>query len=244
MNGKTKTHAATRDTQYLIAGVRAICELMRDNGISRKKAERMLERALDHGYALPTSSVEESERFTRLCDVCARWHLEREFVDGKGIPRPLAWNGKAGNLHKLVSRVVGRKYAREVIEQLISRRLVRRVVGGGWVPKSRVVAPVGNDKAHVARSAAMIGRLLATIFHNVNRRYEGDVLLEVMARVPHLPKREIPSFKRFSKMQGVSFIKTIDDWLESRNLRRTHRTGARTLEAGVVAFAFHQRTAE
>lgn len=238
------TKKLTKRDAHLAGAIRAVCELMRANGTSRRMAETRLLEALAHGYSVQFTSGQESQRFTRLCDVCARWHLEKDFVDSRGRPKPLAWNGKSGSLRRLVTRVVGPKDALEVIQQLTKRRLIRQTVHGEWLPKSRVVAPVGMEDAQSARTAAMTGRLLRTIIHNSKLRYQGDVLMEVMAQVPRLPKSKVHSFRKFAKAQGVSFIKAIDDWLESRNLRRLDRRRGRTLEAGVVAFAFHQQRGE
>lgn len=218
--------------------MRAICELMRSYGIPKEAAAVQFCAALEHGYSRPISTSKESRHLSRLADVCTRWHFEKGFVDANGQAIPLRWNGKTGSLLKLAKRVVGPKESREVVEELISRRLVKKTSSGAWVPKSKVVAPVGLDSAQIMRSASMIGRLLRTIAHNSERRYKGDVLLEVMAQVPRLPRDEIPNFKKFTKAQGLIFARAADDWLEARNLRRLQRSRRPSLEAGVVAFAF------
>jgi hypothetical protein len=170
--------------------------------------------------------------------VCTRWHIEKDFIDSRGHPKALSWNGKSGSLLKLVTRIVGPKVSRDVANELIARKLVRKTSAGAWLPKSKVVAPAGLDAAQILRSGLMIDRLLRTVAYNSELRYKGEVLLEVMAQVPRLPRQEIANFRRFSKAQGVSFIRAVDDWLESRNLRRSIGPLRNTREAGVVAFAF------
>ena len=86
----------------------------------------------------------------------------------------------------------------------------------------------------------MMGRLIRTIAYNTGLKYRGPVLLEVMAQVPKLPTRDIPEFRRFTKAHGLIFAKTVDDWLESRNILRSKRRRISTREAGIVAFAFHE----
>ena len=152
-----KTKRMTRRDAHLAGAIRAVGELMRANGTPRHIAESRLRKALASAYLVQSSSGEESQRFTRLCDVCARWHLEKDFVDVRGKPRALAWDGRSGSLRRLVARVVGPKDALEVTQQLIARKLVRRDPRGDWLPKSRVVAPVGMEEAQIARTAAMIG---------------------------------------------------------------------------------------
>ena len=218
----------------------AVCELMRSYGISKRMAEREFKIALERGYAVGSLSPSREIRpISRLADVCTRWHLDKRFAESDGSPRPLSWNGKSGTLIRLAKLVVGPDEAREVTESLISRKLVRQVAKNTWLPKAKVVAPSGFDHAQTLRTATMMERLLRTISHNSRLRYQGAVLLEVMAQVSRLPASEIPQFKKFTKAQGLIFAKTVDDWLESRNIPRVNRSRTSTREAGIVAFAFH-----
>lgn len=222
-----------------------MCELMRSYGISKKLAEREFRIALSRGYSVGLHRPSREVRpITRLADVCTRWHLDNRFIHSDGSPRPLTWNGKKGTLLRLVRSVVGTSSSHEVIDELISRRLVRKVDGTAWLPKAKVVAPSGFDHAQTLRTATMMERLLRTIAHNSKLRYRGAVLLEVMAQVKRLPAKDIPHFKRFTKAQGLIFAKTVDDWLEARNapITRTRRIPMR--EAGIVAFAFHEPSRE
>jgi len=155
---------------------------MRSYGISKRVTEREFRTALIRGYSVGTQSPSREVRpITRLADVCTRWHLDKRFIYSDGSPRPLTWNGRAGTLLSLVRSVVGESSAREVIGELISRRLIRKVAGPAWLPKSKVVAPSGFDHAQTLRTATMMERLLRTISHNSKLKYRGAVLLEVMA---------------------------------------------------------------
>ncbi len=235
----------TKRVQYFGGAMTAICELMRSYGISKSIAEREFRAALMRGYAVGRLRPSREVRpITRIADVCGRWHIEKQYVDQRGSPKPLTWNGKAGTLLKLVSSVVGPASACDVIEEMFSRRLLRKTSAGAWIPKSKVVAPSGIDTAQIRRTATMMERLLRTIAYNSKLKYRGNVLLEVMAQVPRLPARDITNFKRFAKAQGLIFARTVDDWLESRNLQRAKRYKGRTREAGIVAFAFEQASLE
>jgi hypothetical protein len=233
--------ANSTEVDYFVGVLSAVCELMCGRGISKTSAEQCVKEALDQGYSDSTSASKGPRPFSTLADVCARWHWDKDFVDSVGSPKPLSWNGRTGDLLRLVNRVVGRRDARAIADELVLRHLLRKSDGGMWLPKSKVVAPYGSYQAEILRTASMVQRLLRTVLHNRALGYRGGVLLEVMAQVPRLPTRHTRSFKKFTKDQGISFIKTVDDWLESRNL---HRAGpaseAPTTEAGVVAFAYLQ----
>jgi hypothetical protein len=175
-----------------------------------------------------------------MADLCRRWYSESSYVDKFGNPKPLTWNGKTGTLLMLARQVNGAKKARTVVENLISRRHIRRARSGGWLPKAQVIAPSGLDAAQVLRASTMFERLLRTVAYNSERNYRGEVLLELMAQVPRLPAREIRAFKKFAKAQGLIFVMSVDDWLESRNIPRTQNQRVPTRQAGVIAFAFEQ----
>ena len=156
---------------------------MRSYGISKKIAEREFRTALRRGYAVGVERPSLQIRpISRLADVCTRWHLEKKFVERDGSPKPLTWNGRRGTLLGLVRLVVGADCSRDVVDELISRKLIRRASGDAWLPKAKVVAPSGFDNAQTLRTATMMERLLRTISHNSHLKYRGAVLLEVMAQ--------------------------------------------------------------
>jgi hypothetical protein len=228
-------------TKYFGGTLAAVCELMRSSGIPEAVARQEIQAALERSYKRKASrAARQAPAISRCADVCTRWHLEKAFVDRSGMPRALTWDGKKGTLERLATLVVGRESSREIIKELMSRKLLRKLPGEGWVPKSKLVAPSGLDHSQIMRASTMIGRLLRTIAHNTALKYRGDVLFEITAQVPRLPTRDLPAFKRFTKVQGLIFAKTVDDWLESRNLRKSQRKGIRSREAGIIAFAYHE----
>lgn len=214
---------------------------MRTSGIPESVARQEFLAAIERSYA---KSIKRPSRqapaISRCADVCTRWHLEKAFVGKDGSPRPLTWDGKRGSLLKLAILVVGRSSSHEIIKELMTRKLLKKLPNGSWIPKSKVIAPSGLDNSQILRASTMIGRLLRTIAHNTELKYRGDVLFEVTAQVPRLPSSDLPAFKRVTKAQGLIFAKTVDDWLESRNLRKSRRKKVRSREAGVIAFAFHE----
>jgi hypothetical protein len=226
---------------YFGGAMTALCELMSSFGVPRETTEKQFMVALARGYAkgvLPPSRV--ARPITRMADLCKRWHFERAYLDKAGKPKPLTWNGHSGSLLKLAERVNGKHCAKEVILELVARKLVRRNRDGGWIPRAQVVTPKGFDSAQILRTATMVEHLLRTVAYNSEKHYRGNVLLEVLAQVPRLPSREILPFKKFAKKQGLLFAMSVDDWLESRNIPRSNRSRIPTREAGIVAFAFER----
>ncbi len=226
---------------YLRHAMTAICELMCSYGINKRKAREYVQHSIERGYQRGTSRLsQEAQPLSQMSDVLSRWHFERAYLGEDGKPRPLTWNGSSGSLLTLVTRVNGRQNSRLLVKELISRKLISRNRGGLWLPVERVLKPSGLDAAQSLRAAHMIDGLLRTIAYNSQRGYRGEIQLDLLATVPRLPSRYIRDFKRFTRAQGMGFIRTVDDWLESRNVDRSRRNRGPTREVGVVTYTFHK----
>jgi len=229
-------------TRLLSQAVQVICEFMFSMGLPSNVVESELRNALEKALLADSAQVPRGlNPLSEMASLLSRWHVQDKYVDRFGYPRPLTWNGKRGTLLGLAREVIGRERAKRVVTTLISRRLVVKNADGSWRPKAQVVRPRGLDRTQVLRTAGMLRRLLQTISHNSERRYRGDDLLfEVMTRVPRLPSRHLPSFKRFARRQGMTYVRSVDDWLESRNLAKARRKRRNVREAGVIVFAFEE----
>jgi hypothetical protein len=215
---------------------------MRSTGLPKSVVESELSKALKNAFSLERENLaRDLNPVSQLASLISRWHVEKQYVVRSGKPRPLTWNGSRGTLLRLANEVIGAKGAKRVVETAIRQRLVQRTPDGKWKPKSQIVKPRGLDRSQVLRTAVMLKRLLNTVAHNSERRYSGeDVLFEVMTRVPRLPARFLPTFKRFVRAQGMTYVRAVDDWLEARNLPRVRRSRRNLREAGVVVFAFEE----
>src|SRR5262249_26584840 len=107
-----------------------------------------------------------------------------------------------------------------------------------YKPTARFAIVAGRDPLihqHVARSSAM---LLKTIKHNVTRSANSPRFIERFAEVPDLPAKYVAEFREFTRSQGWAVLKTLNDWLESRRMRRAGGKRHRTVRAGVHLYAY------
>jgi hypothetical protein len=230
-----------KGVNFLAETMTVVCQLMHERGISRSHAEELSKASLARAYTHQAKrSRRENQPITMLADVCTRWHIDKKYLDKTGKPMPLSWDGKRGTLLQLVRGVCGRRDAHRHVQRLVDRRLISAVGKNRWIPVAKVVSPGGMDDAQILRATDMLSSFIRTVEHNSARRYRGNQLnLEVLASVPRLPVRNVSAFRRFTKTQGLSFVKAADDWMESRNIKRSIKgTSARTREVGVIAFSF------
>jgi DNA-binding transcriptional ArsR family regulator len=232
----------SKSTQLLSEAAQVVCELMRSTGLGRSVVEHELRRAVENAFLVEDAAApRDLNPVSEMASLISRWHVDERYVDRTGRPKPLSWNGRRGTLLTLARDVIGAEGARRVLTNVIERGLVHKTADGKWRPKSQVVRPRGLDRPQILRTAVMLRRLLRTVSHNSERRYRGDDLLfEVMTRVPRLPKRLLPAFKKFARVQGMTYVRSVDDWLESRCLPKSGRKAVHVREAGVIVYAFEE----
>lgn len=231
-----------KSTQLLGEAIQVVCETMRASGLPQDVVESELLSALERAFAAPNINAQRDlNPVSEMASLISRWHVEEKYVDRAGRPKLLSWDGKRGTLLGLAKEVIGKEGARRVVENVVKRKLVVSTRRGKWQPKSQVVKPRGLDQPQILRTAAMLKRLLRTVSHNSKRQYQGNGLLfEVMTRVPRLPSHYLPTFKRYVRAQGMNYVRSVDDWLESRSLPKTRRKPKNLREAGVIVFAFDE----
>jgi hypothetical protein len=166
------------------------------------------------------------------------WHRDRRYVDGDANPKSIALLGRAPSVEALVrSERTGCDTA-AFARQMRSLGLLERSGRNRFKPAARIAVIAGLNpliQQYVARSSVT---LLRTIKHNVSSAERSTRLIERFAEVPDLPTKYVAEFREFSQEQGWAMLKTLNDWLESRRVRRLVGTNKRTVRAGVHLYAY------
>jgi hypothetical protein len=165
------------------------------------------------------------------------WHRNRRYLDAEATPKAIPLLGAAPSVEALVRAEQSSVDAAATARRLRSLRLVLRTGRNLYKPASRyaVISQLNPlVQQHVARSSS---NLLRTIKNNVSK-HQDSPLIERFAEVPDLPLTCKTEFRQFTKAQGWAFLKTMNDWLESRRARRTPKKSSRSLRAGVHLYAY------
>jgi hypothetical protein len=136
----------------------------------------------------------------------------------------------------------------------VQRRRADAAAIARHLKRLRLVVPCGrclyrptSDIAVISRhnplifqhAARAVSTLLETVTQNVNNSSRSAPLIERTAEVPDLPRKHVVAFQKFSQRQGWLLLRTINDWLESRRVRRSVGGRRRTLvRAGVHLYAY------
>jgi hypothetical protein len=169
-----------------------------------------------------------------------RWFRDPRYLTAEANPRVIPLKGRAPSLEAL-SRGEGVR-GKELdlfLEQIIDRKLVRAFPGNRFKPVDRAAVFTRLSPELIHHVGASFGRLLSTVKHNTTAKSRQIRLVERAASVVDLPSKDVPAFQEFSASQARSFLANMDDWLESRRVKRgTPRGAVKVRKAGVHVYAF------
>jgi hypothetical protein len=217
----------------------SIFEFMLMSGSKRASILETVGRALECAEkARNKPSSRHQEGLVTAALVLDAWHRNRRYLDAEAAPKAIPLLGAAPSVEALVRAEQSGVDAAATARRLRSLRLVLRSGKSLYKPADRYAVisqlnPLVHQ--HVARSSS---NLLRTIKNNISRPRSSHRLIERFAEVPDLPLTCTTEFRHFTKAQGWAFLKTMNDWLESRRARRTARKSSRTLRAGVHLYAY------
>ena len=216
----------------------AIFGLLLQSGVRRAAISTMIDRSLEAA----TAKARDFRQYTggelaTLGLVLDAWHRDRRYLTKKGKPRAVPLLGKPPSIQALI-RSQGRELdAADLACRMKSLQLIERCSRNRFQPASETALVSTFGPAVLQYVARCLASLLETVEHNLSCGTTIAPLVERTAEVPTLPVAELESFRRFSKAQGSVFIRTINDWLETRRVR-TPTDATDGVRAGVHLYAY------
>jgi len=166
------------------------------------------------------------------------WHRDRRYLTARGTPKPVPLRGCAPSVEALVRRQRVDERVSNVMQGLRSFGLIvphgRRL----YKPASDVAVVAARDPLILQYAARILSTLLETVDQNVFGAPDLPPLIERVAEVPDLPRGEVRAFRAFTQTQGRTFVRTINDWLESRRERSPKKRGNGIVRAGIHTYAY------
>jgi hypothetical protein len=221
----------------------AIFELSLRSGIGAKDLLRVCMRSLKRAERQCRSNRKgEYGVAFAAAQVLDAWHRDRRYLSSRGTPKPVRLLGPAPSVEALVRRQKVPEHASDVARHLKAFQLVVRCGKNLYRPTTDVAlisARDPRDPLVLQYASAALLTLLETVRQNVSGSGNPAPLIDRVAEVPDLPRKEIKAFKMFTQLQGRTFIRTINDWLETRSGRRSSwRKTSGTVRAGIHTYAY------
>jgi hypothetical protein len=218
----------------------AVFELMLNSGFRANdllpECARSLRRAETRVRSL---SRNESGGLAIAALVLDAWHRDRRYLRADGTPKGVRLYGNAPSVEALIRLQSGRRNPSDVVRRLEAFRLVVPNGRGLYKPSSDVAVISGNSPVASQHAARALSTLLETVGQNVSGARRLAPLIERVAEVPDLPREQVKAFRKFTQLQGRMFLRTVNDWLESRRARRpSGQRSSRTVRAGIHTYAY------
>jgi hypothetical protein len=216
----------------------AVFELMLNAGASVGILERACATSLRRAEARTKIGTDEVEVFITAGLVLDAWHRDRRYLKNEAKPRSVPLFGRAPSVEALVRAQRSGKNAAAIARRLKALRLVIPNGRGSYIPASDVAVISAEHPLVVQHAARALSTLLETVGRNMSGARKLAPLIERIAEVPDLPQEHVAAFERFTQLQGKIFIRTINDWLESRRTKGAKRRSKATVRAGVHTYAY------
>lgn len=218
----------------------AIFELVLDAGIPSK--------TLANACAVSLRNVEnktrlggrdENDDFITAGLVLSAWHRDRRYLNKQAAPKAIPLLGPVPSVEALVRSERARKNAAIIACRLKTLQLVISKGRNRYMPTSDVAVISAAHPLVAQHAARALSTLLETVGRNMHYARRLGPLIERVAEVPDLPQEHIRAFEKFTQIQGRNFIRTVNDWLESRRAKGARsKRSAPTVRAGVHTYAY------
>jgi hypothetical protein len=206
-------------------------------GMTRREVRRYRDSAL----AAPAPDVRAEDDLNHASRVLAGWHLDAEFIDELGRPRPLDAKGEGATFAQLVRRYAGDIPVTALTKELLRSGSIERTATGGYSVLRRFYMPRAMDGQAVERAGAVIADLATTVEHNLSREAGEPPRFEGRAQNRHIDPRQLPAFRAFMEREGQAFLERFDEWLSAHEMPQDESTAATTLRLGVGVYAIQER---
>ena len=217
-----------------------IFELMLRGGVRSKELLPLCIRSLECAEQKYRANRKAKENgLVTAALVLDAWHRKRRYLTSRGTPKALRLLGRAPSVEALVRLQKVGKGASGVARHLRTVGLLVPCGRGLYRPASDAAVVSAKDPLVLQYAARALSTLLETVAQNVNRTRSLAPLIERCAEVPDLPRKHLKEFQTFTHAQGRTFVRTVNDWLESRRVRRSSgRLAPSTVRAGIHTYAY------
>lgn len=217
----------------------AVFELMLNAGVGVRTLESACVSSLRRAEAQAKIGTNEAEVFLTAGLVLDAWHRDLRYLNKAAHPKPVPLFGRAPSVEALVRAQRSGRNPGTVARRLKALQLVVPNGKGAYFPASDVAVISAEHPLVVQHAARALSTLLETVGRNMSGTRRLAPLIERIAEVPDLPQEHVEAFEKFTQLQGRIFIRTINDWLESRRgTISKRRSPTCTVRAGVHTYAY------
>lgn len=220
--------------------ISSLLEFMRRSGVSDKAIKEAFdqgllatkERRAKGGMARRDGSYVGNGNVS--AELLRVWHRDSRYLDRDANPKALPLLTGRGSLRSLIRILDPNADAVEILRGMRTIGLIRKVTQGRYLPTSESVTIAQLHPLAVEHVAKSVIRLVSTVCRNTDPHGQTLPLIERYAYVPDLNRADSQAFAEFTRVQGMAYLQSVDDWLEQRRARRV-LSSSRAKKEGITA---------
>lgn len=225
-----KSSRSSNENQGLSSHLRwrllsTVIEFMNLSGASASEIRDSFEKVLaELGRQRRKSSTQPSQcrigGINLSAELLRLWHRDDRFTDQDANPKPLYLNRGANSLRQAVKQIDPEADAEELLHAMKAVGLIRPAHGGRYLPTTEAAIIGELHPIAVEHVAKTVIHLVSTACRNTDPTRRSMPLIERFAHVPDLNPSERKAFAEFTRVQGMAYLESVDDWLQQRRVRR------------------------
>ncbi len=165
------------------------------------------------------------------------WHRDGRYIDRDAKPRPLFLFKGRNSLSAAVKRLDRSADSVGILREMRSVGLIRKASAGRYLPTSESAIVGQLHPLAVEHVAKLVIRLVSTVGRNLDPTGNALPLIERHAYAPNLNVSDSVAFAEFTRVQGMAYLKSVDDWLEHHKVRES--SSSNDANTAAVAASVH-----
>jgi len=152
------------------------------------------------------------ERYNRAARVIGTWLREREFLDARGRPAALPFDGAERSFTQLVRRAGGDVPARAVLDELLRVDAVVQLKNGRLRLVTRAYVPRSGEEEKLGILGTDVSDLISSIDHNLTEPPE-EAFFQRKVAYDNLVADCLPELRKRSGRKGQHLLEELDRFM-------------------------------
>lgn len=164
------------------------------------------------------------------------WYLDSEYLDRKGKPRDLVFDGDGATFTSLARKYAGGTAAITMLKELLRVEALAETEEGRLRVLTRYYRALELDPAKALQAGSVMEDAGEAVHHNLVRAPEEPAWFVGRATNARIPKRHAAAFDEFIEQEGQSFLERVDAWLSKHEAPGASNSQQRNLRLGIGVF--------
>jgi hypothetical protein len=206
-----KTYVDVAEAEFGIDGKRqTTARISVITGLNRKEVARL--------RSLEQLSDDDRRRWNRAATVLGAWLRDSDYLDRKGDPLDLPFEGEESSFSRLVKRYSGDMQPRAIADELLRVGAIEEV-DGKLRMTTRGYVPAGDPESVAEILGIDTAELIETIDHNMQAPAD-ETLFQLKVLSDNVPAEYVDAFNAYSRRLARPVLEELNRWLAERDLKR------------------------